>query len=732
MKRNILFFKPWPFIILFGFFLITLQSECQVINFDNHQESKGLVLENNQLKVVFDGETGALLSFTSKKTGWQIQKRQELALSFELLVPAPEKRNNPVLGNKQKLASFVCSNDKKSITFTWKNLQSERAGILDITLTGTVKIDDNGLTFNMDVENKSPFVIESVAWPALGDLKPAQKEKPLLLVKNDYDHAATDELYPYFWNEAGYWGVDYPTKIHGTTESLHLLIAHDDQGLYMGVHDYSCKERVECAFQLKPGAGLGDGWGGNYPDSIESGIVSRVEMKFWHMCFVNPGERYALSPVIFNPYQGSWHKGWDEYKKWFATWHQNPKLPEWAKEVHSWFQLQMNSPEEDYRVKYTQLVEYAKQCAKHGVAAIQLVGWNDGGQDRGNPSHNTDPHLGTRQELKDAIAACEKMGVHIILFNKYTWVDESTEWYKNELYKYTIKDPYGNHFPAKGYNYQTITQLTGLNTRRLIPMCQMAEQWRNIANKEFQKSMDLGASGMLYDECQHHSGANYCWDPSHGHHVPACVFEGDVPLAKGFRDIADSQKPAFMITGEAVNDFQKNIYSVSYSRQGIWHTPIQKYIDPYGLQMIGAMNFDARPQINICLRCNYIISYEPYFFKGQLEDFPKTISYGEKVDHLRRTYTDYLWHGEFRDTLGATVTRGNERYGLYSVFINHKNNKRAIVVINGDFKQDMEVTVDLPKAQNLVFVTPENQDEQKYSGQKIKVPANGALVLIEK
>ena len=54
------------------------------------------------------------------------------------------------------------------------------------------------------------------------------------------------------------------------------------------------------------------------------------------------------------------------------------------------------------------------------------------------------------------------------------------------------------------------------------------------------------------------------------------------------------------------------------------------------------------------------------------------------------------------------------------------------MVINGDFKQEMEVAIDLPKALNLVFLTPENQDEQKYSGQKIKVPANGALVIIEK
>jgi hypothetical protein len=148
--------------------------------------------------------------------------------------------------------------------------------------------------------------------------------------------------------------------------------------------------------------------------------------------------------------------------------------------------------------------------------------------------------------------------------------------------------------------------------------------------------------------------------------------------------------------------------------------------------MIGVMNFDGRPQINTCLRCNYIISYEPYFFKGHLEDFPKTLAYGEKVDGLRREYSDYLWHGEFRDTLGATVMKGNDRYDLYSVFMNHKNNKKAVVVVNGDLKEAIEVKIDVKGSHNLVLVSPEFQAESEYSGETIKIPANGAVVVIEK
>ena len=117
-------------IFLFMIFLVACQPKTRNLKTDIYNEPNGLVLENNHLKMIFDSGNGAILSFTNKQTGWHIQKRSELALSFELLVPAPEKRNNPIVGIKQKLKSEVISDDKQCITFTWENLLSERAGVV--------------------------------------------------------------------------------------------------------------------------------------------------------------------------------------------------------------------------------------------------------------------------------------------------------------------------------------------------------------------------------------------------------------------------------------------------------------------------------------------------------------------------------------------------------------------------------------------------------------------------
>lgn len=120
-------------------------------------------------------------------------------------------------------------------------------------------------------------------------------------------------------------------------------------------------------------------------------------------------------------------------------------------------------------------------------------------------------------------------------------------------------------------------------------------------------------------------------------------------------------------------------YPISYFRISDSSTPVERYIDPQASLMVAVTGFDDREKLNLILLDRYIISYEPYNFKGHVTDFPLTLEYGKKIDALRQRYREYLWDAEFRDTVGATVTAdGSHRY---SVFVT-KNGKRAVVVVN--------------------------------------------------
>src|ERR1019366_9835652 len=115
---------------------------------DNEASSEGTVsIENQTLRVSFDSGSGALVGLESKLTRWRIQDRRELGRSFVMMVPLPGRRDNPVLGEKNQVASLEKSADGKSITFVWNNLESEFGGRLDITLKTIVTLDEHGLSF---------------------------------------------------------------------------------------------------------------------------------------------------------------------------------------------------------------------------------------------------------------------------------------------------------------------------------------------------------------------------------------------------------------------------------------------------------------------------------------------------------------------------------------------------------------------------------------------------------
>jgi len=131
--------------------------------------SDAAVLENNLLRATFDRTTGALLELTNKTTGRQFQGRRRLARSFLLVAPLPDRLWHVIEGEKQTLTDFRTSTDR--LQLTWEGLHSPFVGKLDIRLEGAVTLSDVGLTFEMTVHNGSPYRIESVAWPYIGDLR---------------------------------------------------------------------------------------------------------------------------------------------------------------------------------------------------------------------------------------------------------------------------------------------------------------------------------------------------------------------------------------------------------------------------------------------------------------------------------------------------------------------------------------------------------------------------------
>jgi Domain of unknown function (DUF6259) len=684
-----------------------------------------VVLEDSALLVAFDPGTGALTRMEHKATHWPIERRPALGISFRLHAPLPTQRTNFVLGNKQR-AKRVEKISGDQVRLQWSDLASEHGGVLPITFTATVTLNNGRLTFDGKLDNQSSLPVETIDFPYFGDLNPPAPDD-LMTAEHMWTGALQgQEIYPHFSNNLGYWGVRWPTKTFNSNESQFCLIQAREQGIYAAVHDPAIRYLLQFTFEQHPGV---IDWNENaVPREDEiSGIPAHLEFRTCHFIFAHAHTTADLAPVVLEPYSGDWHAGLDIYKDWRATWFSKPRIPEWARDVNSWLQLQIDGAEQDYSIPYREVVKYGLECAENGVAAIQLVGWHRGGQDGGEPRLDTDPGLGTWQELHDAIAQVQAKGVKMILFAKPVFADMSTDWYKEVLYKYESVDPYGNKYESGSFSYFTPTQLAGINNRRRAIMDVCCQEYRDVATHEFQKIVDLGAAGWLFDEVLQHNGILYNFSADHGYTPPGFLFSGDIPLVKQFRAAADKTNSDFLFAGEGPGDWLMPYYVLGYYRIGWGTVHALRYIDPQAPLMAAVRGVDARDEINMALLYRYIIEFEPYNFKGHVTDFPLTLAYGKKVDVLRKRYKAWIWDAEFRDTLGATVTAdGRVRHTVYR----NVAKKRAAIVANLESGKSITANLDLPNAGTLMSATPEDPVLKPVAG-PLRIPARSAIVVME-
>jgi hypothetical protein len=132
--------------------------------------------------------------------------------------------------------------------------------------------------------------------------------------------------------------------------------------------------------------------------------------------------------------------------------------------------------------------------------------------------------------------------------------------------------------------------------------------------------------------------------------------------------------------------------------------------------------------VNQCLMYRYVMSYEPYNFKGWLHDFPDTVEYGGKMEALRTEYRRYLWDGEFRDTCGARVTTADgDGYAPFSRF-EAEDGSSALVICNYE-KTPVTVSASLDKGALTRWRTVD-ADEWHEGSDEIVIPANSAVIVL--
>lgn len=692
-----------------------------------------IILETSTISLKFNSENGSLVSIYSKVSDWYVFNREHLALSWRLMLPLEEqgKRNNNAWGHLQT-AKPSCEYDANHVRFTWPQVESEFGGIHNIVIIAECIIENDQAVFKMSIDNQDEVFVENVYYPYIGDLHRPKDAENFNMYRNTYAFRLERfEMWPTFRNDVGTHSVDYPTlTMHGfANPPMHpfaLFADNDGNGLYIGVTERRI-EPVTWHAEAHPGWRNSNDFRLFSEDHAEGyDVFNRFAVG--HLPYIKPGTKQSLIPFGIEAYKGDWNTGCGCFTRISKKWNKSPDMPKWAKNPHSWFQIHINSPEDELRIKFKDLPKLGEECKKYGVDAIQLVGWNEGGQDRGNPSHTPDSRLGTFDELKQAIKEIRDMGIKLILFAKFTWADESHPEFIEVYEPLAIKDPYGNYYNYKGYQYMSLSQMADVNTRRLIPMCFHSDEFIEICKQEFQKCIDLDADGILYDENQHHAHTICCFNTTHGHRYGVSSYSADERLIDEFRAMVKGKD--FLIAGEASYDFQLNYYDVNYARTwGRGHIPYTRMVRPEAQLMTAVIGFNDRSMINQCLLNRYIISYEPFNFKGMLSDYPSTVAYGAKMDKLRTDLRDYFWDGKFQDKIGGKVTADGDAHSYYTVFAG-VGGRLGMIICNYNEEKSITVTPVLDDGQQLTQYRLVDEDSMMSFYGSFAIPPMSAAAVI--
>jgi len=290
-----------------------------------------VTLQDRSLLVSFDSDSGALTRMEDKATHWVIERRPDLGVSFRLFAPLPDRRWNPVYGQKQHAAAVNKVSDNE-VQLKWNNLVSENGGVLPITFSADVTLSNGVLAFNSTLQNDSSLTVETIDYPYFGDFNPPSRQSSLTVctMKNGrMRDMSQEELYPHFSNRKGYWGVFYPTKVMDDYHSMFCLLQAPDQGLYVRTDAAKAPYRLEYTFEQHPGVissitqlvpqedeipGKDALWG---TDENAENSMTPVFLVFrtCHFVFAHGHTTTHLTPIVLRCYKGDMQAGKDLYKQ---------------------------------------------------------------------------------------------------------------------------------------------------------------------------------------------------------------------------------------------------------------------------------------------------------------------------------------------------------------------------------------------------------------------------------
>jgi len=660
-----------------------------------------LSLTDGRVTISVSADTGAILSVVDAASGIALAAPPEAAESFRLLLQPPGQPPVTIIGKDQPLASHTVG--AGSLVLEWGPSLRDTAGAShDLTVRMTIAASDGGLRFTLHTNNRSAGKLTEARYPMLGgltSLKPPGKPCDASLWVPTSTPAEKPIALPFGEVQYGYPGQMNMgfTCVRGGSAGRSLYFASEDPIARHKAYRFS---------------------------EIAGDVFASVV----HVPQTPPGGAFDGSPVAVRFVDGDWRGAGKVYRDWFVrSFGLADPHRDWIRKQSFFVFTMFMLPEGTINLTFKDIPRWARAAKEHGINAVQISGWQQGGHDNGYPDYTPDRRLGTWEELEAGIRYCHRLGLKVYFFVNYQPMMVESDWYKNDLKRYREMTPDGGHTWMAGWGMGTLWARMG--HPKLMTWADLGfPEYRKIIVDQFARLAAIGADGVHVDK-MFPTAVDY--NPDIPMAPDTSTWEGAILLSREIMQACRQRNPDWAMSFECNWDRM-----LEFGRATWWvgNQLITRQVFPENAETTSiAMAYDTLG-INNLVRDGHIVMVTPLSFARGLEWPPAAglADYIKEVKRIRDGLADTVFYGASLGSAGLHADQDMPDGVQYSVSENRTTGRHVCALTNARM-EDRTVTFrgfDGSSNWRVRVVAPFGKPRQLVLPAEVRIPAE-RIVFVE-
>jgi len=516
--------------------------------------TKTIEAKLNGLHIIFDAESGSIIELKYPGPGKMLDTAPKYAGLVDLAYPRDDFEPLRLASRYSKGARIDKSADR--VTVTWDKLGPSRPFDIEgkVTVKVTIKAlpDGQSILLQCEIDNQSSMPVRQVLFPDLIGLAPFAGEHQTMLRSGGFVIRPFQRLVPNFR------GGFYPSigsevlEYSGGAGFNKVITRWLDFGSLTGgisifprvwVHAPNTKVRLHRTETHKT-----------------------LRISWMHDIRIDPDKQWTSFEYVLTPHQHGWAKGIGPYRQWINEHvHRIAPMAEHVRKGLGYRTLWMcrrypADGDNDVVFKFSDLPRLAKESKEHGLDEMVLWFWHPHFILPTPPPYE---HLGTPQDLADAVKECKRIGVNVSLFISWRSLAEPSA----SRYGFKIRESWDYHpemIPRVRPNY-----VRG-----------RATSFADLANEQYRNDV-LDSARNLIDNFT----PSICWDQ-----VSDLTPTGELyKVFEKIRKLSLQADPQSTFSGESVAKIEKDADYLDYTWNWRDYEDIRAYTSAFPAPRLNAI-----------------------------------------------------------------------------------------------------------------------------------------------